>query len=385
VSLRAVVVLVAAVAGVPVMLGAAVLAPRWGAVRCLRALEAADPPDVQDPAGAPPAGLVLLADRARYGVRRAWLCRAPGPRPPVLVFVHGVTSRGLADGRVVKAVRAFARAGFTVLAPRMPTLVDPLAPEKVGAGLVRLLQAVAGGALERVDRRRIGLVGISVGASVALHAAAVFRRGGGRGLAAVLAVGAPDDLARLAPAWFAAPEPASKGDGSLAWERASDAAFARSFLLRAGLVARFGRTPDVRRVADWMAADPLPTAPPPEVADPKLRAAAALVRAPPKRRAAACAAVLRRAAARIRTLSPAGFDDELSSLRGVAVFLLHGRQDALVPVEEEARLARRLRAHTLVSVLDSPLLGHTAVGGSGWREELDLVVQVDDFFDMVGG
>ena len=361
-----------------------VVAGRWDAAACLLAFQDAPPGDLA-PGDPPPEGFERLTDRARFGVERAWLCRAPGPRPPVLVFVHGVAPRGIDDGRIVAAVRAFRAGGFTVVAPEMPTLVDPLSPEEVGAGLPRLLRALSSGALEGVHNDRIGLVGVSVGGALALQSAARYQVERGRGLRAVLAIGAPDDMARTAVGWFASADPAPVSDGSLSWERADAAAFARNFLIRAGLVADLGRTPDVRRLADWLALRSLPVEPLVGVEDPRVLARRDLVLASPDVRAAAREEILRLAAPRIRPLSPAAWDEDLAGLRGIAVFLLHGHGDPLVPVEEARRLAERLRRHTIVSLLESHMVGHVSVNDVTLTQRFDHVVLMDDFFDMVGG
>lgn len=91
-----------------------------------------------------------------------------------------------------------------------------------------------------------------------------------------------------------------------------------------------------------------------------------------------------RAAERVRGLSPALWDAELDHLRGIPVFLLHGRGDPLVPIEEAAHLATRLRRRTIVSVLESHMVGHTSVNEVGLGERIAHVVQMDDFFDMIG-
>ena len=69
----------------------------------------------------------------------------------------------------------------------------------------------------------------------------------------------------------------------------------------------------------------------------------------------------------------------------MAIFLLHGNADPLVPVSELPLLEKRLAAFTIVSTFESHLLGHTTVGEAGWGDRFDHIVWLDDFFDMVGG
>lgn len=377
-SLRLLAVLVALL----LAFGAAVAVPRLPALRCLLAFQEPIPEDLEDASKAP-AGLELLEDAATYGAERVWLLRAPEPRAPTLVFVHGVAPVGLEDGRIVHAVQAFGRAGFTVIAPELPTLVDPLAAAPVGAGVAAVLHAIEAGAYAGAHPERIGVVGISVGGALALKGCVEFLAAGGTGLRAVLAIGAPDDVRRTSIAWFESEDPGTS-DGSLAWERANAAVFARNYLIRAGLLPTFGDSPEVRTLAEWMGGDDIPEKEVEGVTHPELMALAEVVRAKPAERVKAREKIMERAQSRIRGLSPALWDDELVHLRGVAVFLLHGYGDPLVPIVEAEHLARRLRRHTVVSVLESHMVGHTSVNEVDLAERIAHVVQMDDFFDMIG-
>ena len=361
---------------------AAVL-PRLASLRCLLAFQEGVPADLEalEPA---PEGFTLLADEARYGVARAWHLAGPKARSPTVVFVHGVAPEGIRDGRILHAARAFQRSGFTVVAPELRGLVDPMDAAEPGAEMPRLLEALTSGRVDGVHPERIGLVAISVGGGLALRGCARFRAAGGTGIRALLLIGAPDDLRRPAVDWFAAPDEAPESDGSFTWEVRNAASFARSFLIRAGLPGYLEAGEDLDRLAAWLAEEPLPTLPVPELQSKKARAVAALVHAAPEVRAAAREAILARAAARVESLSPALWDDELVHLRGIAVFLLHGHGDPLVPLTEAAHLARRLERHTIVSVLESRMVGHTSVNSVGPAEALAHVVQMDDFFAMIG-
>lgn len=365
--------------------GTVLLGPRVGATRTLVTFAWKVPDDLESLEKAP-AGYVLLEASSVPGLEHVFLRREDdGARHPTIVLVHGVAAVGLRDGRLRRAIEAFHRGGFTVVAPELGPLVDPTRPAAELAGLDRLLDAVAAGEIPGADGRKFGLVGISVGGAVALRAAAAFRARGGQGLRAVLAIGAPDDLRVPAEDWFSLPNAASEGVHDFFWERQHAAAFARNFVARAALGTRVQDPADIRALRDWLAADELPKEPAPALVSDSAKALAALLLAAPEERAREGAALLKDAWAQLRPLSPADWDEALSDLRGVAVFLLHGEEDPLVPVGQVELLAERLRKHTLVTVLRSRLLGHTAIGDGSFGEWADHILFLDDFFDMLGG
>jgi len=363
--------------------GVALVVPRAPAIACLLGFQAAVGADldVESPA---PAGFRLLADEARYGVARAWHLAGKGRRAPAILFVHGVAPEGIRDGRILHAARAFHAAGFTVVVPELPTLVNPLLEGEASLAVAGVLRAMTGGAIEGVHPERIGIVGISVGGGLALRGCAHFRAAGGVGIRALLLIGAPYDMRRTSVGWFEAEDHAEASDGSYTWEVRNAASFARNFLIRAGLRTRLGDDPDLELLAAWMASEPLPTEPLVGVNSPAALAIAKLLHAEPAVRAAARERVLADATQRIESLSPALWLDDLVHLRGTAVFLLHGHGDPLVPITEAPLLAERLRKHTVVSVLESHMVGHTSVNDATLGEKLAHVVQMDDFFRMIG-
>ena len=91
-----------------------------------------------------------------------------GPWPAV-VFVNGATRLGRHHPKVERLARGLARAGLLVVVPDLPGLrLGEITPETTGA-TVRVAKATA----DRPDarRHRVGLYGVSVGASLALLAA----------------------------------------------------------------------------------------------------------------------------------------------------------------------------------------------------------------------
>lgn len=92
-----------------------------------------------------------------------------GHRWPTLVFLNGVTARGRRQPEVERLAAALARVGFLVLVPDPPGLSQGEITEQTVATTV----AVARAAADREDAAggRVGLVGVSIGASLGLLAA----------------------------------------------------------------------------------------------------------------------------------------------------------------------------------------------------------------------
>ena len=92
-----------------------------------------------------------------------------GTRWPTLVFMNGVTSRGRHHPDVERLARALARVGFLVLVPDPPGLAQGEVTERTLEATIAVVRAAA----DRPDARggRVGLVGVSVGGSLALLAA----------------------------------------------------------------------------------------------------------------------------------------------------------------------------------------------------------------------
>jgi pimeloyl-ACP methyl ester carboxylesterase len=90
-------------------------------------------------------------------------------RWPAVVFVNGATERGRFHPDVQRLARGLARAGFLVLVPDPPGLADG----EITPSTARAITAAALEAIRRTDVKdgRVGLLGVSVGASLALLAA----------------------------------------------------------------------------------------------------------------------------------------------------------------------------------------------------------------------
>jgi pimeloyl-ACP methyl ester carboxylesterase len=90
-----------------------------------------------------------------------------GGRAPAVVFVNGATEQGHLHPDVQRLARGLARAGFTVVVPELPGLRRGEITLRTLSTLVAIAQATAAGASDR----KVGFVGVSVGASLALAAA----------------------------------------------------------------------------------------------------------------------------------------------------------------------------------------------------------------------
>ena len=96
----------------------------------------------------------------------------PGGSPPwpALVFVNGATPDGRTHPMVLRLSLALARSGHLVFIPDLPGIADgELSPATLAAAIAYVRAAADSG---ESQRGRVGLAGVSVGASLALLAAA---------------------------------------------------------------------------------------------------------------------------------------------------------------------------------------------------------------------
>ncbi len=92
-----------------------------------------------------------------------------GTRWPTIVFLNGVTARGRHHPDVQRLARGLARVGFLVLVPDPPGLARGEITEQTRAATIAVVRSAA----DRPDAHggRVGLIGVSVGGSLALLAA----------------------------------------------------------------------------------------------------------------------------------------------------------------------------------------------------------------------
>lgn len=115
-------------------------------------------------------GEPLVADeRPVVGVEtRIFESSAGGPRP-VIVLINGATPLGQEEPGVARLGRGLARAGYRVYLPDLPGLREGMISAHTISSTVEVALAAARDAKTRGGR--VGLVGVSVGASLALLAA----------------------------------------------------------------------------------------------------------------------------------------------------------------------------------------------------------------------
>ncbi len=108
--------------------------------------------------------------RLAAGMGTADIYRTPGDdaRPGVVVFL-GVNPAPRDDSRVVNLGEGLARAGFAVMIPWSPSMMQDRVDPKEPDNLVRAFQFLA--EQDYVDSERVGLGGFCVGASLAVVAA----------------------------------------------------------------------------------------------------------------------------------------------------------------------------------------------------------------------
>lgn len=110
------------------------------------------------------------AEETRVAGQEATVVRpGSGERWPAVVFVNGATEQGHLHPEVQRLARGLARARFLVVVPELPGLRRGEITLRTLSALVAVARATA----DRPDVRngRIGFVGVSVGASLALAAA----------------------------------------------------------------------------------------------------------------------------------------------------------------------------------------------------------------------
>jgi pimeloyl-ACP methyl ester carboxylesterase len=284
------------------------------------------------------------------------------PNAPGLVLVPGINYLGIDEPRLEAFARSMAACGLRVLTPELPGTRDyRIEP--------RDIQAVGDSAawLRHASGRRVGLIGLSFSGSLALMAAA--RQPYSKDVSFVFAVGAYDDLYRLATFYATGADPLPDGNVEriapndygpwvVEYEHLEDFVPAADVPpIRAALRARLYDDPGLEQHA---------------IAKLTSRQKAEYKKLlNVTRNSWALAVSNKKNAAEMAAISPHG---HLSRLN-VPVYLLHGRKDDLIPFAESKWLARDLPPGTLQEALISPVIVHVTTGGgsAGWWDKWRLV------------
>ena len=275
----------------------------------------------------------------------------PSPNAPGLVLIPGIHYLGMDEPRLMAFARSMSACGLRVLTPELPDSRDyRIQPSDVQAigDSVQWMQNTTG--------RPVGLMGLSFSGGLALMAAA--KPPFSNEISFVFSVGAHDDLFRVATFYATEADPLPDGDV----ERAKPNNYGP-------WVLEYEHLEDFVPAADVVAIRPVLRARLYENSALEKQLRANLTEAQkaeyerlldPKQEDAALFASNKKHAAEMAAVSPAG---HLAGLH-VPVYLLHGREDTLIPFAEAEWLAEDLPHGTLKGMLISPLISHVTANTS---------------------
>ncbi|MGB8478979.1 MAG: alpha/beta hydrolase [Acidobacteriaceae bacterium] len=271
----------------------------------------------------------------------------PAPNAPGLVLIPGIHYLGMDEPRLMAFARSMSACGLRVLTPELPDSRDyRIQPSDVQAigDSVQWMQNTTG--------HPVGLMGLSFSGGLALMAAATppFSNE----ISFVFSVGAHDDLLRVATFYATEADPLPDGDVErakpnnygpwvLEYEHLED------FVPEAD-VAAIRPVLRARLYENWALEKALLA----KLTDAQKSEYERLL--DPRKEDAALFASNKKHAAEMAAVSPAG---HLAGLRA-PVYLLHGREDTLIPFAETEWLVEDLPHGTLKEVLISPLIAHVS-------------------------
>jgi pimeloyl-ACP methyl ester carboxylesterase len=305
-----------------------------------------------------------IAYRRAAGQASADLYRSSQPPRGAVVVVPGLTPDGKDDARLVALAKSLARAQFLVLVPDIASTralkVSAADGAFIADAIEELAQHVAGG-----GEPSVGLVAISYAVGPALLAAS--QTPAGRHVRFIVAIGGYYDIEAaigfVTTGFYRAP------DGS--WQHAAPNEWGKWVFVR-GNADRVGDPADrdrLRRIAERRMASPAA-----EIGD-------LAARLGPDGRAV-YDLVVNSDPARVPVLIgqlPAAIREELRrlDLKGrdfgrIAgpVFLIHGRDDAIIPFSESLKLAAALGPRADLTILDH--FAHVDAGDIGFADSLRL-------------
>jgi dienelactone hydrolase len=272
---------------------------------------------------------------------------------PAMVLIPGVHRLGVDEPRLRRFARAIASSGVVVFTPEVKALTEyRIQPESIGTiGAATRALAVS------THHPRVGVMGMSFAGGLSLLAASSpeWRDS----IAFVVAVGAHDDLARVAR--FFATDAIDDAEGHMVHMKAHDYGtlvlvhdhaedfFAPGDIEGARDALRhwlWGEEPEARKLAEKL---------PPAARD-------KIVTLFDKKGATLSPeilAVVERRQAFMHTVSPHGHLDGIRA----PVYLLHGAGDSVIPASETGWLAKEVPPEYLRSSLVSPAIQHVELHG----------------------
>ncbi len=268
---------------------------------------------------------------------------------PGIVLLHGVHPRGIDEARLKAFARTVAASGVRVLTPELSELLR----YRIDAATVRTIRDVTAVHARNVGRASATVVGISFAGGLALMAAA--EQGGAAPIGAVVTVGSHHDLLRLCR--YYAGEPVFGPEGEPV--EVAPHPYGARVMMREHLERFFDPQdlPIARRALDTYLRDE----------HRKARAIAERISARGRpvidvllrsEASPELAGLLSEAAAAVTDqlvhASPKG---HLAGLQA-PVFLVHGREDPIIPSIESRWLAREVPPAVLRQLVITPLLRH---------------------------
>jgi dienelactone hydrolase len=271
--------------------------------------------------------------------------------PPAVVLVHGVHYKGIEEPRLLRFSRSITSQGVAVLTPEIAELadyhVDPASIETVGSSIEWLK--------ERSGRSKVGVMGMSFGGGISLLAAADPRFA--HDVSFVVAVGAHDDLPRVARFFAHQPTPDAFGHDTavkphdygatvLVYDRVEDFFPAEDRAAARDALRHWLREEQKEARADAERVTPASKEKLTHLFDGKFDAVDA--------------ELLAEIAKQERTMeqvSPHGHLDGLEA----KVFILHGAGDTVIPATEATWLEKDVPPGKLAQVLVSPAIVHVEI------------------------
>jgi pimeloyl-ACP methyl ester carboxylesterase len=269
-----------------------------------------------------------------------------GPKTAIL-FVPGLTPNGIMNPRFVAVARSLARSGYVVITPRLSGFdsfrLEPAAIEEIGFWYGQMREK------PWFPLRKAGIVGVSVGGTLALLAAA--RQPECRNVDFVVCIGGYQDLWRCQRRWF------SNTHGADSHGRYPVQYYGKWILMLTALDAIQNRNDHdqlERALTDLVVTAKTSVSLSSLGAEGGLWYNLALGQEDMTTDAFLLARISQQLQASLQALTPA---EELSAIT-CPVFLVHGAYDELIPAEETLELQKLLTSTRPVTLL-TPAISHT--------------------------